>query len=107
MPGKATPAIVGDPSRYLKALLEETSHFDVQGLKFGDNRAYPFPIDEFYIPLTTMSRDSEQARGNVPLQEVVSVYRKLLVVGDPGAGKSTFLKRVAFDLCKQYPTGGH
>jgi hypothetical protein len=48
-PGKVSPAIVGDPARYIKALREETSYFDVQGLKFGDNRAYRFPIDEFYI----------------------------------------------------------
>ena len=28
----------------------------------------------------------------------MAAHRKLLVVGDPGSGKSTFLKRVAFDL---------
>jgi hypothetical protein len=32
-------AIAGDPARYIKALREETSYFDVQGLKLGDNRA--------------------------------------------------------------------
>jgi hypothetical protein len=48
-PGKVSRAIAGDPTRYIKALREETSYFDVQGLKFGDNRAYRFPIDEFYI----------------------------------------------------------
>ncbi len=54
-PGKVKTAIVGDPARYIKALRDETSHFDVQGLKFGDNRAYRFSIEEFYIPLTTSS----------------------------------------------------
>ena len=98
MPGSATPPIAGDPTRYVKALREETSHFDVQGLKFGDNRAYRFPIDEFYIPLTTSS--------SIPLQEALRAHRKLLVVGDPGSGKSTFLKRVAFQLCNEYATGG-
>jgi hypothetical protein len=44
-PGKVTAAIAGDPTRYVKALRDETSHFDVQGLKFGDNRAYRFSID--------------------------------------------------------------
>ncbi|HBY62029.1 MAG TPA: hypothetical protein DEH78_19590, partial [Solibacterales bacterium] len=33
-------------------------------------------------------------------------HRKVLVVGDPGSGKSTFLKRVAFQLCKEYTSGG-
>jgi hypothetical protein len=98
-PGKTSPTIPGDPTRYLKALREETSHFDVQGLKFGDNRAYRFSIEEFYIPLTTTA-------GNIPLQEALLTHRKLLVVGDPGSGKSTFLKRVAFQLSNEYATGG-
>ena len=98
-PVKASPVIPGDPARYIKALREETSHFDVQGLKFGDNRAYRFSIEEFYIPLTTSG-------GNIPLQEALLAHRKLLVVGDPGSGKSTFLKRVAFQLCNDYARGG-
>jgi formylglycine-generating enzyme required for sulfatase activity len=107
VPGKAEPAIAGDPTRYIKALREETSHFDVQGLKFGDNRAYRFSIEEFYIPLTTSSAAGAGKRGDsrsgpVTLQEAVRAHRELLVVGDPGSGKSTFLKRVAFDLCKEW-----
>jgi len=98
-PGKVSRAIAGDPTRYIKALREETSHFDVQGLKFGDNRAYRFPIDEFYIPLTT---SSGARTGPIPLKEAIAAHRKLLVVGDPGSGKSTFLKRVAFDLSRDW-----
>jgi hypothetical protein len=105
-PGKVAPAIAGDPARYLKALREETSHFDVQGLKFGDNRAYRFSIEEFYIPLTTTASGNEMRRTSIPLQEALLAHRKLLVVGDPGSGKSTFLKRVAFQLCNEYATGG-
>jgi hypothetical protein len=106
-PGKAPSAGAGDPTRYLKALREETSHFDVQGLKFGDNRAYRFPIEEFYIPLTTSSsagaeKPGEMRAAPIPLQEAMLAHRKLLVVGDPGSGKSTFLKRVAFHLCKDW-----
>ena len=111
-PGKATAAIAGDPTRYLKALGEETSYFDVQGLRFGDNRAYRFSIEEFYIPLTTSlgagadaARRGDMRGGPIPLQEALLAHRKLLVVGDPGSGKSTFLKRVAFQLCKQWAEG--
>jgi hypothetical protein len=105
VPGKAAAAgdgaIGGDPTRYIKALRDESSHFDVQGLVVGDNRAYRFPIDEFYIPLTTSS-----SAGPIPLQEALLAHPKLLVVGDPGSGKSTFLKRVAFQLCNEFATGG-
>ena len=111
-PGKVTAAIAGDPTRYVQALREETSHFDVQGLKFGDNRAYRFSIEEFYIPLTTSSgagadaaRQGDMRAGPIPLQEAMRAHRKLLVVGDPGSGKSTFLKRVAFQLCKEWVEG--
>ena len=112
-PGKAPSAAAGDPTRYLKALREETSHFDVQGLKFGDSRAYRFSIEEFYIPLTTSSgagadptKRAEMRATSLPLQEAMLAHRKLLVVGDPGSGKSTFLKRVAFQLCNENPSGG-
>jgi len=107
----AAAAIAGDPARYLNLLREETSHFDVQGLKFGDNRRYRFSIEEFYIPLTTysgggMARHGELRGGTIPLQEALLSHRKLLVVGDPGSGKSTFLKRVAFQLCNEFESGG-
>ena len=102
-----------DPTRYLKSLREETSHFDVQGLKFGDNKAYRFSIEEFYIPLTTSSsagagaaKQGEMRTSSIPLREALLAHRRLLVVGDPGSGKSTFLKRVAFQLCNEHATGG-
>ena len=91
-PGKVSPTGTldpgGDPTRYLKALREETSHFDVQGLKFGDNRAYRFSIEEFYIPLTTSSsagaaKHGEMRATTIPLREALLAHRKLLVVGDP------------------------
>jgi hypothetical protein len=111
-PERVTAAITGDPSRYIKALREETSHFDVQGLIFGDNRAYRFPIEEFYIPLTTSSgagadaaKRGEMRAGPIPLEEALLAHRKLFVVGDPGSGKSTFLKRRAFELCRDWAEG--
>lgn len=105
-PGKANATAAGDPERYLKSLREETSHFDVQGLLFGDNSAYRFPIDEFYIPLSTSSKGEDKSSRTIPLLEAVREHRKLLVVGDPGSGKSTFLKRLAFQLCNEYASGG-
>ncbi len=54
-PAKRRPPSPATPPATSKSLRDETSHFDVQGLKFGDNRAYRFSIEEFYIPLTTTS----------------------------------------------------
>lgn len=135
---KARVKKVEDPSRYVAAMRAECAEFDVQGLKFGDNKVYRFSIEEFYIPLgTSAGGDSTRLRkadrggagelqwegdgpkqaGQSPsevvahsafvnLEEVLRRERKLFVVGDPGAGKSTFLKRVAFELCKGYESGG-
>ena len=67
----------------------------MQGLKFGDNRAYRFSIEEFYIPLTTSSCAGADAakRGEmrampIPLQEAMLAHRKLLVVGDPAPARA-------------------
>jgi hypothetical protein len=77
-PGKVSAASAGDPARYLKAVREETSHFDVQGLKFGDNRVYRFPIEEFYIPLTTASNVGSSAarvRCRKPCWRIANCWR--------------------------------
>ncbi|MBS1825491.1 MAG: SUMF1/EgtB/PvdO family nonheme iron enzyme [Acidobacteria bacterium] len=91
-------AVAGDPTRYNQKLREETSYFEVQGLEVGDSKVYRWPIEEFYIPLTTA--------GSVPLVEALSAHRKLFVVGDPGAGKSTFLRLMAYRACNEYAGGG-
>ena len=40
----------------------------------------------------------EQQR-RIELQQALA-NRKVVIVGDPGSGKSTFLRRVAFELCR-------
>ena len=74
--------MAGDPVKYLEWLVRETGTVDVKGLKFGDNKVYQFSIKQ-YIPLTTSS-----GHGTIPLEEALQRPR-MLIVGDPGAGKST------------------
>ncbi|MBL8236935.1 MAG: SUMF1/EgtB/PvdO family nonheme iron enzyme [Bryobacterales bacterium] len=102
-----TPKKAHDPSRYLHAMREATCYFEVQGLVVGENKAYKFPMDEFYLPLTTTgAADGVGDRGrSIPLEEALDAHRTLLLVGDPGAGKSTFLKRVAFHLSRDWREG--
>ena len=102
------PATYQDPDPYLKALEDETRQIRIKGLKTKRAEPYFFGIDEIYIPLTTpagheMSRkgaiqDMEQQR-RIVLEQALST-RKVVIVGDPGSGKSTFLRRVAFELCR-------
>ena len=100
--GKDDPIAIANPEPYVRALEGETATIDVQGFKFGDKTAMQLPIDEFYIQLTTTSgNESVGGRGTVPLESALAKAR-LLVVGDPGAGKSTFLRRAVHDLCKAW-----
>ncbi len=103
-----------DPARYLEALYASTSHIDIRGLQVGTGRANRFPIEELYIPLSTaLSREVGERhtkgrsegveRGEIhhELQAALK-YRKLVIVGDPGAGKTTFLNRIAATLCEAW-----
>ena len=92
-----------DTAPYLTALREETAYIDIRGLRVGNEAVHRFPIDELYTPLTTVlageERDSMKRQEPVPLQRALE-NRCVVLVGDPGAGKSTFLRRIAFAACE-------
>ncbi|MGH7554584.1 MAG: DUF4062 domain-containing protein, partial [Longimicrobiales bacterium] len=90
-----------NPAKYLEWLREQTGWIDIRGLSVGSGKANRFPIGDLYIPLTTMEGAAESARElrePVPLQRALK-HKKLVIVGDPGGGKTTFLRRIAFELC--------
>ena len=101
-----------DTSRYLTYLRDDTRHLDIRGVKSGDGIAKQFQIDQLYIPLKTqISRAPEKQKetGKPPemqeqprselLQNTLKAKR-LLIKGDPGAGKSTFCRLLVFSLCQ-------
>jgi formylglycine-generating enzyme required for sulfatase activity len=98
------PGRYHDPDTYLKALEDETRQIRIKGLKTKRAEPYFFGIDEIYIALTTLaSQERSSKRTDAPrriaLEQALS-HRKVVIVGDPGSGKSTFLRRVAFELCR-------
>jgi formylglycine-generating enzyme required for sulfatase activity len=107
-----------DPTEYLRQLREQTRWIDIRGLQVGAGKAYRFAIDDLYIPLTTpggaKSGDGTPGgeRGPVRLEQVLGQSR-LVIEGDPGAGKTTFLRRIAYEMCRDdgksslaLPSGG-
>jgi len=114
---RTPPRPPADAKTYLRSLSERTSHIDIRGLLIGSGKAPRFPIDELYIPLTTTGHDRGRGEGKraknrvreleacgtvrTELHEALA-SRRLVIVGDPGSGKTTFLRRIAYLLCRMH-----
>lgn len=112
--GSAVP-LPADPSRYLLDLLDKTAYIDIRGLSVGTGQAHRFPIEQLFMSLTTAVGPKAEGRrgklrdhdaktdmeqhGSVLLQQAMQNDR-LIIVGDPGSGKTTFVRRVAHALCE-------
>jgi len=102
-------------SRYLKDVIAATYRIDIQGIysmSGAGHKSIYFPIEQHYTPLKTMSNPArlEEAVGMIredvrlaeraPLTDLLSSYRRLLIIGEPGGGKTTFLRLIACVLAK-------
>ncbi|MBW1933076.1 MAG: SUMF1/EgtB/PvdO family nonheme iron enzyme [Deltaproteobacteria bacterium] len=102
-------------NRYLKDVVAATDRINIQGIYSmsgaGREPIY-FPIEQHYTPLKTMSdparleeavgmiREDVRSAERVPLTNLLSSYRRLLIIGEPGGGKTTFLRLIACVLAK-------
>ena len=107
--GGEAPPVPGDPAKYLASLRNETAYIDIRGLQVGTGKAYRFPIEDLYIPLTTVGAPG--ALSELAIREQVrlgdaSKQPQLVITGDPGAGKTTFLRHIAFKMCDDVARGG-
>jgi hypothetical protein len=87
-----------DTTAYLENLGEETGYIDIRGLAAAEGKAHQFPIGDLYIPLTNELGDGSSGETRLPLDRALA-HARLVILGDPGSGKSTFLKHIANILC--------
>jgi formylglycine-generating enzyme required for sulfatase activity/energy-coupling factor transporter ATP-binding protein EcfA2 len=98
-----------DPRRYLTWLGKECGSVEIRGLQVSGGKAHRFDIEDLYTPLYTVGgeleekkdkRDSPDMRPRkVNLDEILT-NKHTVVIGDPGSGKSTFLRHVTAILCR-------
>ncbi len=123
--GKAKPSVDLDQvtSRYLQNLLDRYQFLDFRGMGISDRIPLKLPLLQMYVPLKarsetpegdTWSREMRIAGRKASQQEceamgerlsdpqpLLQLMRKndgLIILGDPGAGKTTFLKFLTLTL---------
>jgi hypothetical protein len=93
------------PHAYFESIEREFHRLDIAGI--DNDRAFEIPLSDIYVRLRVVFEEGmqavpEQARdaGPIDIQTALLRYEKLVIVGDPGSGKSTFLKYVALMLAR-------
>jgi formylglycine-generating enzyme required for sulfatase activity len=102
--------------RYLDWLRGNSRWIELPELKAGPGEVPPPAMDSLYVRLTTASSASEH-RGedfiehtkekhgtrpkSVAIEKLLERHHRLLIVGGPGSGKTTFLRRIAWALCRE------
>ena len=102
--GKRDEPPPADFRKYLQDLWEETALIDIRGLFTGRPEAKRFPIEDLYIELSASGGMTEEGEPRRPAERGDALLKAalqnphLVIIGDPGCGKTTFLRWVAHCL---------
>jgi hypothetical protein len=103
-----------DLQRHLSRLLPEVDHINITGIRSrpGASRdALRRPIEELYTPLRShRPRERDEQSPNpeserIELPELLRTHHRLLLEGQPGSGKTTFLNLVTCMLARDLSPG--
>ncbi len=121
--GLPTPDLKEATRVYLQYLVDAYQYLDLRGMGISDRVALKLPLLEMYVPLEarlhtpegeTWARQlrvagrapgteegadmGERLSAPVPVLDLLQKHDGLVLLGDPGAGKTTFLKVLALAL---------
>lgn len=97
------------PTKYYENIERDFHRLDLAGI--DNDRTFEIPLSDIYVRLRVMfdedasEETKENEDGPIDIQTALLRYRKLVIVGDPGSGKSTFLKYIALMLARSLQTG--
>ncbi len=106
---KVTTTTLSPPGKYYEKIERDFHRLDIAGI--DNDRAFEIPLSEIYVRLRVMFDEDAQEEtedhesGPIDIQTALLRYPKLVIVGDPGSGKSTFLKYIALTLAQSLLTG--
>jgi hypothetical protein len=97
------------PKKYYETIESAFHRLDIAGI--DNDRTFEIPLSEIYVRLQVMfdedvpEETAEYASGAIDIQTALIRYPRLVIAGDPGSGKSTFLKYIALMLSQSLLTG--
>ncbi len=109
IPAKSQIASVSLPAEYFENVEREFRRLDIAGI--DNDRTFEIPLSEIYVRLRVMfDEDAPEETeaydsGAIDIQTALMRYEKLVIVGDPGSGKSTFLKYIALMIARSILQG--
>ena len=93
-----------NPAKYIAWLQDKTRSIELNQLHVAPQEVPPPAIDTLFIKLTTAAPAKDGTTPGrpepVPLEEALRNSRRLAIEGKPGCGKTTFVRWLAWMLCR-------
>lgn len=91
-----------DLAAFCREVLDQTSLLHLDGIASAATKAPTYPIERLYTRLRTHAHVEDVRRDLVDLADLLPRHRRLLIEGQPGSGKTTFLKLAVSVLARDF-----